>query len=212
MAVDPAASFARADKKERQKILAKLEREEIEKISALLDGPSSPDASESLVESLTKVLFKRISDLNRDLFTQLTEKLGAEVIELISADSGAFSVVRKSLHRWVLCDSGTVWMHPGEIYEIEFQSGLTFQFLYNPGLDNEEWRFNARGTKAVLEFGYPLACRLLPVEVGVGEGRQTGLLIQAELSPVIVATREPVVKLLYNLYHQPEIRGEGRTE
>ncbi len=181
----------------------KLSSAEKEKVLKTLDelGVTVPvDKLDSLVDSVSTAIFAKFADKNESLFHELAESLGNQIGKRVAGKAGPFHVVSRCLDAWILCDSGTVWFNSKDRFRIEFASGLDLEFYFDADSDNDRWDFKAQGKTAMVEFGYPLGTRLLPLDIRLGEEQTSGLLVQAELSPVIVATKEPVVKLVYNIF------------
>lgn len=189
--------------------LAAIERENLARLVRELGIPVSDEKLDQLLSSLSQLLFVQLNNMNEKMFDALSEDLGTQIATRVAGSAGPFHVEQRGFDNWALFESGTFWSHPGARFRLSFASGLELVFFYNPEAENEKWDFNAEGKSAVVEFGYPLGTRLLTLSIGLGEPVESSLFLQAELSPVVVASKEPVVKLAYNLYRDVGVDGRG---
>jgi hypothetical protein len=180
-----------------------LERQESAHIQSLLQGLGlhlKAEALEPLLDSLTAIVLTRYLARSQDLFQALSRDLGRDISRLVAGKAGEFSVVGRTLDDWIHCDWGTTWLDSGSKFRLEFSSGLFLTFYLDPESDLDQWNFESSQDEAVLTLGFPSGPRLLPLDIGIGEPKESDLLVQVELIPVPVGPGESVVKITYNVF------------
>ncbi len=206
--IGPSAEVAKVDETnlgERQRLLDRLEDEELNRLKKELQGLLDPHSVDKVLASLHAIINRRVIEGLKPTISELGETIGKRFGDFLHGKAGPYYVGECSYGDWVQLATGTAWLEPRVRFRLHFAGKGRLEFSFEP--DGEENAVDLRGESnrvACIVLGFQTVSRFAPVEIELANGDKSAesMLIHMHLNQTWTGSKDPVLRVDYAVFHK----------